>query len=495
MAFTQYRYDELMRYLSLFSGIEAASVAWQPLGWTPVAFAEIDPFCCALLKHRYPAVPNLGNVKHLQRDQVAALGAIDIVVFGSPCQDLSVAGHRQGLAGERSGLFFDAARVIRWVHTQNGTRFALWENVCGAFSSRQGRDFAVVVRELVGTELDVPKGGWSNTGVVAGPAGLLEWRVLDAQGFGVPQRRRRLFALADFGDWSRRPPILLEREGLWRHPAPRAAARQTIAGTLSARTRGGGGLGTDLELDGGLQAIAAPLTTRPHADNPSQETRLIVHSLPAEGFDASEDGTGRGIPLVPEPDRVSALRTLDASDSISCIAFDATQITHPENRSNPKAGDPCHPLSESARPPFMVFSCKNAGLDADVDVTPTLRAMSNAKGHANGGGQLAIAVPAGIAVRRLTPRECERLQGFPDNHTLVPVRRMNLKSAQSAQADAVCVIDKQYWKLAKDAPRYKALGNSMAVPVVRWIGQRLVSALVSDAHDAIRNATTDCTGA
>jgi hypothetical protein len=165
------------------------------------------------------------------------------------CQDLSVAGKRAGLNGERSGLFFTAIDIIRW----SGARFALWENVPGAFSSNAGRDFAAVVGALTGVEPDVPDGGWRNTGVALGPLGLLEWCVLDAQWFGVPQRRRRIFALADFGGWPSRSPILLEPYGLQGHPPPRREAREAVTGCLSARTQGGGGLGTDFDCQGGAR--------------------------------------------------------------------------------------------------------------------------------------------------------------------------------------------------------------------------------------------------
>ncbi len=131
-----------MRYLSLFSGIEAASVAWEPLGWECVAVAEVDAFASAVLAHRYPSVPNLGDVTKIDAADLAALGRIDLVVFGSPCQDLSVAGKREGLAGERSGLFHVAVDIVRWAREYCGCRWALWENVCGAFSSNKGRDFA-----------------------------------------------------------------------------------------------------------------------------------------------------------------------------------------------------------------------------------------------------------------------------------------------------------------------------------------------------------------
>lgn len=235
-----------MRYLSLFSGIEAATVAWNPLGWQAVAYAEVDAFACALLKHYYPNVPNLGDVTAITRERIEQLGHIDVVVFGSPCQDLSVAGKRSGLKGARSGLFFVAMDIVRW----SNARIALWENVPGAFSSNGGKDFAAVVGEMVGMEFDVPDGGWRNSGVAVGPDGLLEWCVLDAQHFGVPQRRRRIFALRDIGDWQNRPPILLEPQSLCGNSAPSREARESVTPTTEGRAGRSGA--NNFSTSGGL---------------------------------------------------------------------------------------------------------------------------------------------------------------------------------------------------------------------------------------------------
>ena len=227
-----------MRYLSLFSGIEAATVAWHPLGWECVAVAEIEPFPCAVLAHHYPNVPNLGDVTKITEADIAALGEIDVVVFGSPCQDLSVAGHRKGLIDAngnvtRSGLFFTAVNIARW----SKARYWLWENVPGAFSSNAGRDFAAVVKFMAGLdEVPVPIKGWGYEGCALGSNGLLEWGVLDAQWFGVAQRRRRVFALLDTGDWRSRPPILLEPEGLRGDVAPGCGSGVEVVGTLTTRT-------------------------------------------------------------------------------------------------------------------------------------------------------------------------------------------------------------------------------------------------------------------
>lgn len=228
-----------MRYLSLFSGIEAATQAWEPLGWECVGFAEIEPFPCALLAHHYPHVPNLGDVTQIAEIDLIMLGQIDLIVFGSPCQDLSLAGKRKGLAGVRSGLFHRAIDIIQWAREHCGLRWAVWENVPGAFTSNKGEDFAVVVRAMGGGEdegvVSVPPKGWGNEGVYLGREALVEWATLDAQWFGVAQRRRRVFAVADFGDWASRPPLLLESESVRGGPPSRAGQGEEIAGTLTKR--------------------------------------------------------------------------------------------------------------------------------------------------------------------------------------------------------------------------------------------------------------------
>lgn len=241
-----------MRFLSLFSGIEAASQAWVPLGWVCVGVAEIEPFPCSVLAHHYPGVPNLGNVEKITQHQIEKLGHIDVVIFGFPCQDLSVAGKRKGLKHDdgtatRSGLFFTAMQIVEW----SRARWAVAENVPGLFSSRGGADFATVVGEMAGAEFGVPADGWRDTGAAVGAHGMVEWGVLDAQWFGLAQRRKRVFLVRDTGDWASRAPVLLEPESLLGNNPPRRETRERVTGTISARTQGGGGLGTDFELAGG----------------------------------------------------------------------------------------------------------------------------------------------------------------------------------------------------------------------------------------------------
>lgn len=437
-----------MRYLSLFSGIEAATAAWHPLGWECVAVAEIEPFPSAVLAHHYPGVRNLGDVTKLTEMDVADLGPIDVVVFGSPCQDLSVAGKRKGLAGARSGLFFTALQIIAWSRLWCGTRFALWENVPGAFSSNRGADFAAVVDELSGlADSPIPPKGWGTEGCTAGPEAMVEWSTLDAQWFGVAQRRRRVFALADFGDWAGRPPILLEPQGLRGDTAPRREAGQGVAhSTAPSLTSSGRGVARTGDTRG--------------------QDPVVAHTLRGEGFDTSEDGTGRGTPLVP-------------------VAFGGNNTAGPIDVAT--ARNAC--ASASGRMDFesetFLVNCRSvAGVitsnygkqvdNSDTALGPNVVAYTT-KLHntqSNNAGKIfeerstrldanspAPALLTAMQVRRLTPVECERLQGFPDNFTQIPWRK---KPADQCP----------------DGPRYKALGNSMAVPVMRWIGRQIDIALL-----------------
>jgi hypothetical protein len=215
-----------MKYISLFSGIEAATVAWEALGFEPVAFAEFEDFPKAVLAHYYPNVPDLGDVTKITKEQIIALGHIDIVVGGSPCQDLSIAGKRAGMKNEdgsttRSGLFDEQMRIFEIAKEFCGARYMLWENVPGAFSSNGGNDFAYILGSMVGRSVYTPTDRWKNSGICLSEDGgrIVEWRVLDAQYFGVPQRRRRIFALLDTGAWWSRQPILFEQDCMLRHIA------------------------------------------------------------------------------------------------------------------------------------------------------------------------------------------------------------------------------------------------------------------------------------
>ena len=563
-----------MRYLSVCSGIDAVSVAWQPLGWQPAMFAEIDPFCCWLLRSRYRAsrpvfmpsphdtqdrkeakrraaairniialpadgaVINAGDFTKIGAEDV---GAIDLLAGGTPCQSFSIAGKRAGLDDPRGNLTIEFARLADRLRPL----WLVWENVPGVLSIDDGRTFGAFLGMLV-------QCGYG-----------IAYRVLNAEHFGVPQRRRRVFVVGHLGDWRAAAAVLLERSSLSGYPPPRRETGKNIAPTLSARAHGGGGPGSHFDLDGGLipstgdtshclnaggmgrqdyeteTLISYPLLAKGNDSQDSTRQTYITHSLSADGFDASEDGTGRGTPIVPIAICTAHTQSNGSgfSDDIAhtlesggaqAVAF--AQNTRDEVRLYGGDGKTVGALAAqrgAKQQSYVAFSAVDYAGDAGT-VAPTLRSMNSTSGHSNGGGQVAIAftqnqdgdvlsgdvmqslgtnanatgrnaanvavawsgeltVSADIAgtlqrggdggrvdgvmtpqmaVRRLTPRECERLQGFPDDYTLVEYRG----------------------RLASDGPRYKALGNSMAVPVMRWIGERIaaVDAILRDGSDTGR---------
>lgn len=312
-----------MKYLSVCSGIEAATVAWKGLGWSPVAFSEFETFPSAVLEHHYPNVHNLGDMTKINGRKYS--GAVDLLVGGTPCQSFSVAGMRGGLEDARGQLSLHFVRLAQEVNPE----WILWENVPGVLSSSKGQDFYTFVSALVEIGYHVA------------------WRILDAQYFGVPQRRRRIFLVGHSGDWRAPAQVLFERE------------------SLLGNIKEGGKKGKE---------VAKCLTT----------------------------GIGR---------------RYDYETETFVIAANTM-------RENPKSG-------------------------------------GNGKGYSNAGVMYTIttndvhAVSSSIA-RRITPLEAERLQGFPDNYTKIPYRGKDASKCP-------------------DSHRYKAVGNSMAVPVMRWIGKRIMS--------------------
>lgn len=419
-----------LRYLSICSGIEAATQAWHPLGWKPVAFSEIEAFPSAVLAHHYPDVPNRGDMTKFQEwpDDT-----VDLLCGGTPCQSFSVAGLRQGLADPRGNLMLTFGAIAG----RYRPRWLVWENVPGVLSSNRGRDFAAFLG-LLG-ELGY---GWA-------------YRVLDAQHVrtcrfprAVPQRRRRVFVVGYLGDWRRAAAVLFDRESLSGHPAPRREAGQGLATSPSLRAQSQSSHRLDSEAfvpiaNSGDIGYCLTASAQQSLDAETETLIAVAHALRGEGFDASEDGTGRGTPLVPVAVGFSkndhgndagvgvspTLRSQGAyganGGSHAAVAFDLAQITSATNRTR---------------------------------VSPELPGST-----LNAAGQMHVAAP--WAVRRLTPRECERLQGFPDDFTRIPYRN---KPADQCP----------------DGPRYKALGNSWAVNVAEWVGERIAEVDAWDASNA-----------
>lgn len=305
-----------MRFLSVCSGIEAAGQAWEPLGWQCAGLSEIEPFTRAVLEQRHSAVavdwdhrhdsgqnftPLFGDFTQIKDYHV---GPIELLVGGTPCQDFSIAGLRDGLDGERGNLTLEFSNLAY----RTGARWLCWENVPGAFSTNEGRDFGAILATFSGRHglvYERPASGWGNAGIVeqadANSFGLA-WRVLDAQYFGVPQRRRRIILVGYLGDWRRAAAVLFERHSLQGHPAPSRETRP-IAAALTAN-----GVGTCGADDNQAQAghLVSSTGQTAHCLNAGGMSRqdfetetMITQTLRAGGFDASEDGTGRGTPLVP----------------------------------------------------------------------------------------------------------------------------------------------------------------------------------------------------
>ena len=338
------------------SGIEAATVAWHPLGWEPAAFSEIDKFPRTVLQHHYPSVPLHGDFTTIQANQY---GPVELIVGGTPCQSFSVAGLRGGLDDDRGNLALEFARLAARIRP----RWIVWENVPGVLSSNGGRDFGSILGAM--GELGY---GWA-------------YRVLDAQHFGVPQRRRRVFVVGCLGSTARAAAVLFERHSLQGHPAPRRKAGKEVA------------VGAEGCI--GERSVAQRLTTGTGQRYDPETETLIAFGWQNSAHQGLSDST-------------DVFPTLDKSKT---PAVAAEYYSH----------DYCQD---------RIYSTDG--------IAPAINCTQQHKIRASG-------------VRRLTPRECERLQGFPDDYTLVPHNN----------------------KPVADGPRYKAIGNSMAVPVMRWIGQRI----------------------
>lgn len=414
----------MLTHIDLFAGIGGFALGFQKAGIKTLAHVEIDAKCQGVLRKRFEGDLILGDVRDCGAHN---LPYADAITFGSPCQDMSVAGKREGLNGQRSGLFFEAVRIIR----ECKPRIAVWENVPGALSSNRGQDFRAVIEAFLQIEVPMPRSGkWANSGMARNGSVELVWRILDAQYFGLAQRRKRLFVVVGF----RREgaaEILLEREG---SAGNLETGRETgeIFPTISA-----GGAGTshtgnsrsevDMMIvpivsskwakgtggpfgDEAQNLIAAPLTSKPYADNKAQDSKPVYPTLDA-GTQGAKWGSNQWIDngfavVQPSEDRID--RWVDEPDRVCMIQDDGYSSTAQEHvYFKPNAA--VNSL-EHARPPKLI----------------------------SGG------------VRRLTPMECERLQGFPDGWTDLP---------------------------QSDSARYHQLGNAVAVPCAEWIARRIMQVL------------------
>ena len=398
-----------MNYLSVCSGIEAATCAWHNLGWNSVGFSEIEPFPSAVLKHHYPSVPNLGDMTKYKEWNLDSVG---LLVGGTPCQSFSVAGLRKGLEDPRGNLALTYVGIL----DKFRPKWCIWENVPGVLSSNGGRDFG------------------SFLGAVAELGYGFAYRVLDAQNFGVPQRRRRVFVVGCLGDWESAAKVLFESESLSGNIKQGRKKRESVAGyvessfgqyredVIAGTTKASGGV-----LGGGSETF---LTIPIHA----QATQYS-----GGGDNRNNDGKGNGLGIGKPGD---PMNTLDTS-SRHAVAY-GFEPGIAKREGNParfvENGTPTLRANMGDNQTATAYSIDTYNLKVGEGSTQTLRGF----GHIDHvGGTM-----HNMAVRRLTEVECERLQGFPDNYT-------NIKEN------------------CPSGPRYKALGNSMAVPVMKWIGERI----------------------
>lgn len=436
-------------YLSVCSGIEAMSLAVHDRGWKAVAFSEIESFPCAVLAHHWPDVPNLGDMTKYEEWKIEwPQGARRVLAGGTPCQAFSVAGGRRGLADGRGNLSLTFCEVA----DREEADWVLWENVPGVLSMHDNA-FGCFLGRLCGADAAIEPPGrdgrWPGGGVVSGPKRTAAWRVLDAQYFGVAQRRRRVFVLAvpGAGNWRCAAALFPVSDGVRWDPASRGEAREGVAG-VAAKGAGGGGEGDDGARGGCIVSHdpACTLTAREYK-GPLPEADLsavVAHTLRGEGFDASEDGTGRGTPLVAAPLTTKPYADNEAQESRLVVAtLTSHYATHYGRQAGFNGG-----VAENQLLP-VAFSGRARGDDGrgyareehiDGDIVGSLDTVKPPRVGGDAFG-----------VRRLTPRECERLQGVPDDYTAIEVRG----------------------KPAADGPRYRALGNSWAVPVIRWLARRM----------------------
>lgn len=414
------------RYVSIFSGVEAASLAWEPLGWEPVAFSEIEPFPCAVLAERWPDVPNLGDITKIDwKEEID--GAIDLVVGGSPCQSFSVAGKREGLKGA-SGLMFEYIRCVQKLRP----RWFLWENVPGALTSEDGGAFGQLLSEM--DELGY----------------CLAWRVLDAQFFGVAQQRRRLFLVGHLGAESP-AEVLFEPDCLSGNPQSSREKRKELARRA----------GRSAACAGFKYSAAPRANTLGYAEEQANTLTADWHApavLPLPNTALSQYGTEIAGCLTARGDSSPCV---DRGQNIVCMTGTQAHC----HISGEIAGCLTAHMGKDDAPVVVDGSNLQTYVCAVCDRHTHAAICRNVCPILKCGGDPAMIAseigdkPAGVnpmLVRRLTPLECERLQGFPDGHTLIAWKG---KPAEECP----------------DGPRYKAIGNSMAVPVMRWIGRRIAA--------------------
>ncbi|MEN4789203.1 Dam family site-specific DNA-(adenine-N6)-methyltransferase [Pantoea agglomerans] len=506
----------MITYGSVCSGIEGASVAWDGLGWKAAWFAEIEKFPAAVLAHHYPDIPNLGDMTKIAAGvRAGSVPAPAVMVGGTPCQAFSIAGLRKSLDDPRGQLtlaYVDLANAIDEKRVSNGQPPAvhLWENVPGSLSTDDNA-FGYFLAGMAGEDEAFEPGPrpeqgkngpgwrwkksdgkhvakWPKSGCVIGRQRKLAWRLLDAQYFGVAQRRRRVFVVSSARNEVDPAEVLLEFDGVRRDSPPRRETGQAVA-PLTANGSGVGGpdfshaaAGHLISAFGGGNCsgalnVAACLTAKGQRNDFDVETFAVQsatgevsHTLTAEGHDASEDGTGRGTPTV-----AYGFQTRIARNGRGDMADVCHTLSAESGETGKGDAAPCvarcvehAAFAENTRGELRLFN-------GDGQITGALSA---------GGGKPGQGFPSVVShceVRRLTPKECERLQGFPDGWTLIPEKKRNILAADELAYLRLMYPDmpeEEAHRLAADGPRYKAIGNSMPVPVMRWIGNRIANQIM-----------------
>jgi DNA (cytosine-5)-methyltransferase 1 len=405
-----------MKYGSVCSGIEAASVAWHDLGWEPQWFSEIEQFPSEVLKHRFPDVPNLGDMTQLTQNPTFNERSIDLLVGGTPCQSFSVAGLRKGLADPRGNLmltFLSIADKFR-------PKWVVWENVPGVLSSNGGKDFGTFLGAL-------------------GELGYgFAYRVFDAQYFGVAQRRRRVFVVGYLGDWRVAAAVLFERESLQGNTKPSRKKREEFASDAQRSVRNRGkSTGANPEL---MATLCAKDNDKWGCNQWVNEGKAILQPIAVDTYNyTTNDHTMQTIRSQYDTDHIGAV--------LQPMAFDW------------QCGGDMRGMNLQEK--TQLQRCQTPAVMHSIDFRNNRYNKEQIAGtlQSKESGGYSLNYTTGVhqppmAIRRLTPKECERLQGFPDDWTKVPYRN---KDADQCP----------------DGPRYKACGNSMAVPVMRWIGERI----------------------
>jgi len=548
-----------IRFLSVCSGIEAASVAWHPLGWEAVAFSEIEKFPSAVLKHHYPDVPNLGDFTKIE---TKTLGRVDILAGGTPCQAFSVAGLRQSLADARGNLSLEFVRLAHELAANNGLRNVVWENVVGVLSTKDNA-FGCFLAGLVGADsaIESPRRGkWARHGMVSGPKGRAAWAVKDGQFFGVAQRRRRVLVVADFGNGADPAEVLFEPESMFRDTPPSREAGKSIThpvapslvssgrgiertgdtrgqdpvvavlrghsdygpGLPSVRAKGG-------DCAGGSEAlvfapeIARCVATREGSSQDYETTTMVAvaGTLCKDSFSGGMGGRPEGAAaghFIAHAIQAGALRTnpnsgpdgvgvqegvaytIEARAEVQavCVTLDGQDVAR--TLSARHDGSPCADRGPNIVAQSVAPRGRDGGATAELggNIATALRAIQGGGDkphvlafHENqrsevslsdtagtlgvGGGKPGQGYPAaltGSAVRRLTPRECERLQGFQwlCDPTYPGAWQDEAGRWWSPDYTDIPWRSKPH---SPDGPRYKALGNSWAVPKFVWLGQRI----------------------